>query len=127
MLCIPSLDIALTSRAFLQDHRRKSYLQPINWSVLSSGDGPQENSMETDAMLEANQFTGGVYATTSSQLIGGTQSTHSLSQAEFASLNLHLEESELIDEDNDDFVGGTPISGPTAQSRTYNKNTYCYK
>ena len=91
--------------------------QPINWSVLSSGDGP--NSMETDAMEEANQFTGGVYATTSSHLIGGTQSTHSLSQAEFASLNLHLEESELIDEDNDDFVGGTPISGPTAQSRTY--------
>ena len=33
--------------------------QPINWSVLSSGDGPQENSMETDAMEEANQFTGG--------------------------------------------------------------------
>ena len=31
--------------------------QPINWSVLSSGDGP--NSMETYAMEEANQFTGG--------------------------------------------------------------------
>ena len=92
--------------------------QPINWSVLSSGDGPQENSMETDAMQEANQFTGGFYATTSSHLIGGTQSTHSLSQAEFASLNLHLEESELID----DFVGEPPISGPTAQSRTYNKD-----
>ena len=61
---------------------------------------------------------GGVYATTSSHLIGGTQSTHSLSQAEFASLNLHLEESELID----DFVGEPPISGPTAQSRTYNKD-----
>ena len=58
---------------------------------------------------------GGFYATTSSHLIGGTQSTHSLSQAEFASLNLHLEESELID----DFVGEPPISGPTAQSRTY--------
>lgn len=104
--------------------------QPINWSVLSSGDGPQENSMETDAMQEANQFTGGVYATTSSHLIGGTQSTHSLTQAEFASLNLHLEESELIDEGNDEndyFVGGPPVSAPTAHSRTYNENTYCYK
>ena len=48
MLAIPTLDIGVTSRAFLQDHRRKSYLQPINWSVLSSGDTPYVEPMETD-------------------------------------------------------------------------------
>ena len=46
MLTIPTLDIGVTSRAFLQDHRRKSYLQPINWSVLSSGDTPYVEPME---------------------------------------------------------------------------------
>ena len=84
MLTIPTLDIGVTSRAFLQDHRRKSYLQPINWSVLSSGDTPYVEPMETEP--------GGVYGTSSSHLIGGN-STHSLSRAEFHSLHLHLEES----------------------------------
>ena len=91
MLTIPTLDIGVTSRAFLQDHRRKSYLQPINWSVLSSGDTPYVEPMETDDNGGAPE-PGGVYGTSSSHLIGGN-STHSLSRAEFHSLHLHLEES----------------------------------
>ena len=118
MLTIPTLDIGVTSRAFLQDHRRKSYLQPINWSVLSSGDTPYVEPMETEP--------GGVYGTSSSHLIGGN-STHSLSRAEFHSLHLHLEESELLDEEEEDVgtapdpttaVHSTPIgTKPTTQSR----------
>ena len=78
MLTIPTLDIGVTSRAFLQDHRRKSYLQPINWSVLSSGDTPYVEPMETDDNGGAPE-PGGVYGTSSSHLIGGN-STHSLSR-----------------------------------------------
>ena len=100
MLTIPTLDIGVTSRAFLQDHRRKSYLQPINWSVLSSGDTPYVEPMETDDNGGAPE-PGGVYGTSSSHLIGGN-STHSLSRAEFHSLHLHLEESELLDEEEED-------------------------
>ena len=70
MLTIPTLDIGVTSRAFLQDHRRKSYLQPINWSVLSSGDTPYVEPMETDDN-GGDPKPGGVYGTSSSHLIGG--------------------------------------------------------
>ena len=125
MLTIPTLDIGVTSRAFLQDHRRKSYLQPINWSVLSSGDTPYVEPMETDDNGGAPE-PGGVYGTSSSHLIGGN-STHSLSRAEFHSLHLHLEESELLDEEEEDVgtapdpttpVHSTPIGPrPTTQSR----------
>ena len=53
--------------------------------------------METDDNGGAPE-PGGVYGTSSSHLIGGN-STHSLSRAEFHSLHLHLEESELLDEE----------------------------
>ena len=94
MLCVPSIDIGLTARNFLQDHRRRAYLQPVNWSSIGPAGDLGDDDPATNMHVDDGGGGGssGIYGTTSTHTIGG-----SLSRAELESLHLHLSESELLE------------------------------
>ena len=128
MLCVPNMNIGLTARAFLQDHRRKAYLQPSNWSSIigPAGDAdhdlPQFTNMDVDDDDQIGGVGGrgsqGVFGTTSTTTIGGA-----LSRSEVDSLHLHLSESELhediIEEEEEEEDVAHSFTTPTAQSKDY--------